>query len=427
MPSRTIWYLTLVAAPDPYANAQACQLPGGGSVCGTSIQLFGRRRRDVVLLARAGLRQLADGGRGRSGGTERSTSRATGTTVIRGDQTLEIMTEVLSTTPIATGIAGFNSVAVSDVDVHVLDGGLPGLVVDVPAEGLNVVAESPTADNQYTVVLTKAPASNETVTVTLAADDSRLVMPAPLRFAAAFRSVPGRYAHRCRQRARGRRAALDQFTMSVQSSLTAGGVYSAGVVDNPVVHVNVYSGDVGGVLILQPTGSTVVGPTDPATYDENSADDRTDGPGDDHAPGRRQDAPVLGRSAVLSDRWRGRCTSHGVRLDQLEPAGRHHREGQPERSGGRRRSAGPGVPGSAARVLSGIYGPLVIEGDEVTTRTLTRGSGCQARSTCHCRCRPRRPTAPTPSTRSTCSTTATPPPGTRAIWARSHRASTHRC
>ena len=59
---------------------------------------------------------------------------------------------------------------------------------------------------------------------------------------------------------------LATITAAVSSSMASGGVYSDGVVDNPTVNINIIDGDSGGILMLQPTGSTIVGPNQTATY-----------------------------------------------------------------------------------------------------------------------------------------------------------------
>jgi Ca2+-binding RTX toxin-like protein len=368
----TIWYLTIVAAPDPYKDAEACQLPGGGSVCGTSVQLS---TDGVSWSSSLVLTFDASAATGPDAWTRTETIyvRATSTSVVSGDQTLEIMTSVQSTTPLSTSGVGFDTIAVSNIDVHVIDGDLPGLIVNVPAEGLNVVAGSSTGDDHYTVQLTKAPAPGETVTVDLSADDPRIPTITPLLFTSANWDVAQTVTITAVDNGVPEGERLSTITASVTSSMATGGVYSNGVVDNPVVHVNVFSGDVGGLLVLQPTGSTVVGPTDPSSYVMQLT----------MAPA----APV---TVTILDDGKTLVSSSDARF---EPTGGV--DGAPAVVFDSSNwnipititvSVNPNAPSAVGsqpvqtfpaqqQVLSGIYGPLVIEGNETTPRTLVEGIG----------------------------------------------------
>ena len=189
--------------------------------------------------------------------------RATSNSVKFGDATIEIMHSIQSTTPIAGG--QFSNVAIANVDVHVIDAQLPGLVVTTPQSGLHVVEGSLSAS--YTTQLLKAPAAGETVTVSLATDDSRLHFSSSTL---TFDSTNWNAARTITVSAstngivNGER--LSTITASVSTSLATGGVYSNGVVDNPPVKVDVIDGDSGGVLVLQPDGNTVVSQGHPDTY-----------------------------------------------------------------------------------------------------------------------------------------------------------------
>ena len=173
----TIWYVSVAAAPDPSAD-------GGSSV---ELSADGVNWSSALVLtfdASAAAGSATDWNR-----TQTIYVRAT-STPLKGDQTIEIMSSVFSTTPITTGIAGFNDIAISDVDVDVVDGGLPGLIVNLPPSGLNVIEGSSTVVGTYTTELTEAPAAGETVTVTLTGDDSRLEFSGPLKFTSANWNIP---------------------------------------------------------------------------------------------------------------------------------------------------------------------------------------------------------------------------------------------
>src|SRR4029077_10043378 len=94
--------------------------------------------------------------------------RATSTSLKTGDATIEIMHSVQSTTPIDSTFTGFATVPVSNVDVKVIDGDQPGLIVTTPPSGLQVI-EGPhgTGYDSYTAQLRKGPTTGEPGTVTL--------------------------------------------------------------------------------------------------------------------------------------------------------------------------------------------------------------------------------------------------------------------
>src|SRR6202012_3981633 len=116
--------------------------------------------------------------------------RATASSVSTGDQTIEIMHSLCATTPSSPGtcsavasiFAGFDDVVISNVEVHVIDGDLPGIITTTPQSGLNVIEGSSSGDATYSIALTEAPAAGEPVTVTLTSDDPRLFIPAALQF-----------------------------------------------------------------------------------------------------------------------------------------------------------------------------------------------------------------------------------------------------
>ncbi len=272
----TVWYMSIAAAPDPRADSAHCA--PAASPCGTSIQLSADGSHwssSLVLVfdSAAAAGSATDWAR-----TQTVFVRAASTSVVAGDQIIEVMSSVLSTSPVTSGILGFAAIPISNVEVHVIDADLPGLIVSTPASGLDVIEGSPSAVactssvpadavDCYTVVLTKAPAAGETVTVTLHSDDPRLVLPSPLTFDASNWNTP-QPIHLTALRdgvVEGQR--LSTVTTTVTSSMTTGGVYSNGVVDNPAVKLNVLDGDSGGVLMLQqPTGQTIVGPGRPGFY-----------------------------------------------------------------------------------------------------------------------------------------------------------------
>ncbi|MGH2928356.1 MAG: hypothetical protein ACRDL8_09150, partial [Solirubrobacteraceae bacterium] len=263
VPAGTIWYLTIAGAPDPLAD--------GGS--GILLSTDGTNWSSALVLTfdtTAAAGSATDWNR-----TVTIHVKASSGAVVKGDQTIEIMSSVYSTTPISTGIAGFADVAISDVDVHVIDGDLPGLIAGVPPTGLNVVEGSSSVVGSYTLALTTAPAPGETVTVMISSADPRLLFTTSLSTAATtgelqFTLSNWNVAQTVTITAVDDGAVegekIDTITATVTSSEPSGGVYSNGVVDNPTEQINVYDGDSGGVLVLPSTGTLVVGPGHPGSY-----------------------------------------------------------------------------------------------------------------------------------------------------------------
>ena len=252
--SSTIWYITVAAAPDSYNDRTAG---------GTSIQIS----TDGVNWSSSTVLTF-DGSNAASWNRMQTIYvRATSTSVISGDATIEVMHSVQSTTPVASTITGFNDIAISDVDVHVVDGDLPGLITTTPPSGLHIIEGSSTAYNQYTVQLTEAPISGETVNVALSSDDPRVIFSSSLL---SFTSSNWMNAQTVALSANldgiieGPR--LSTIFSTVTSSMATGGAYSNGVVDNPNVKVDVLDGDSGGVLVAEPTGNVIVSNSQPGSY-----------------------------------------------------------------------------------------------------------------------------------------------------------------
>ena len=88
-------------------------------------------------------------------------------------------------TAVASSFAGFDDVVISNVEVHVIDGDLPGHHHHAAGVRPQRHRGQLVGRATYSIRLTEAPAAGETVTVTLTSDDPRLVMPAPLQFTAA--------------------------------------------------------------------------------------------------------------------------------------------------------------------------------------------------------------------------------------------------
>ncbi|MHB1562374.1 MAG: beta strand repeat-containing protein, partial [Isosphaeraceae bacterium] len=250
----TIWYLTVAPATNPSANP------------GTSVQVStdGVNWSSVLVLTFDA--SAAPGTATAWNRTQTIYVRATSTTVTAGDQTIEIMTSLQSTTPISAPYGGFSTLLIDNVRVHVIDGDLPGLVVNQPSGGLNVLEGSATVVATYSYALTKAPAPGETVTVTLQSTDARLQMPAPLVFTAGNWTTPQTVTITAVNDGVVQGTLVSDVTASVSSSMATGGVYSAGVVDNPAVPITVYDANSAAVLVLQPSGQTVVSAGHPGTY-----------------------------------------------------------------------------------------------------------------------------------------------------------------
>ncbi|MGZ6950143.1 MAG: hypothetical protein ACXVJY_18890, partial [Ilumatobacteraceae bacterium] len=104
---------------------------------------------------------------------------------VLSDATVELMHSIFSTTGFSSAIAGFAAVPISAVDVHVIDGDVPGLIVTTPPSGLDVIEgaagnANSTSLTQYQVTLTGDPGA--TVTVTPHSSDSRLSFSGALIF-----------------------------------------------------------------------------------------------------------------------------------------------------------------------------------------------------------------------------------------------------
>ena len=255
----TIWYVTVAAAAEPAAANP-----------GTSLQVS----LDGVTWASAMVLTFDSSSASSWGAIHTVFVRATAGSVSTGDQTVEIMHSLCATAPsspgtctaVASSFAGFDDVVISNVEVHVIDGDLPGIITTTPESGLNVIEGSSSVTATYSIRLTEAPAAGETVTVTLTSDDPRLVMPAPLQFTAADWDTDQQVTITATDDGKVEGVRLSRVFSTVTSSLSTGGAYSAGVIDNPTVQVSVYDGDSGGVLVVQPTGKTIVSPTQTATY-----------------------------------------------------------------------------------------------------------------------------------------------------------------
>ena len=224
------------------------------------------------------------------------------------DATIEVMHSIYSTTPVTSTIAGFDAVPISDVNVHVIDGDLPGLITSTPAGGLHVIEGSDanvnsTSLTQYTVSLTRAPAAGETVTVTPSSSDPRLSFSGPLIFNAGNWNTPQTVTISAADDGLVQGETNQTITATVTSSMATGGVYSAGVNDNPTLNVDVLDSDVGEVLVV-PARRPDPGRVDQDRHLHPAAEPGPDGPGDDHAAGRRPDAAVLGRLALQRHRRR---------------------------------------------------------------------------------------------------------------------------
>ena len=352
----TVWYITVAAAPDP-------SLDGGSSLELSSDGVHWSSALVLTFDAAAAAGSATDWNR-----TQTIFVRAISTTVRAGDQTIEIMSSVFSTTAVTTGLAGFNDIAISDVDVHVIDGDLPGLIVNVPPAGLNAIEGSASVVGTYTTELTKAPAAGETVTITLSADDARLRFSGPLTFNSTNWNIPQTVTVTAIDDGVVEGEVLATITAAMSSSVTTGGVYSNGLVDNPTVHINVIDGDSGGVLMLQPTGSTIVGPNQTAFYTIQltkvptapvTVTILTDGKtlvssGDSRfsATGGAGGAPAV---VFDSSNWNVKVTLT-VSVNPNAPAVVGEQPVQ----------VFPAQP----HVVAAIYGPLIIDGNETTPRTL---------------------------------------------------------
>ena len=200
------------------------------------------------------------------------------------DSTIEVMHSICASAgpgqtcnPIpVSDIGGFSDVPITDVDVHVLDGDLPGLVTTTPASGLDVI-EGPLGNansislTQYTVSLTTAPAPGEIITVTPSSTDPRLSFTGPGGGASlTFNSTDWDVAQTVTIHAADDGVAedpeYDTITDTVTTSMTTGGVYSNGVIDDAPVHATILDTDSAGVLVVQPTGQTIVSPSQPSSY-----------------------------------------------------------------------------------------------------------------------------------------------------------------
>ncbi|MGH3553392.1 MAG: hypothetical protein ACRDT5_12495, partial [Mycobacterium sp.] len=261
----TVWYMTVAAAPASYddrtAGAQSIQISTDGVHWSSSLLLT--------------FDASASSGATAWNRVQTIDVRATPDSVVSGDTTIEIMHSIQSTTPVPSSLG---NIAISNVDVNVVDADLPGLVVTTPLSGMHVVEGSVTST--YTTELLKAPVAGEIVTVALATDDPRLQLSsADARFTAATASTPATLSFDAgdwNSAVAITVSALDngvvdgeqtsKISATVSSSLASGGAYSNGVVDNPEVRVDVIDGDSGGVLVLQPDGDTIVSQGHPDSY-----------------------------------------------------------------------------------------------------------------------------------------------------------------
>ncbi|MGH2859326.1 MAG: hypothetical protein ACRDMJ_17785, partial [Solirubrobacteraceae bacterium] len=260
-------------------------------------------------------------------------------------------------------------VAISDVDVHVIDGDLPGLIAAVPPTGLNVVEGSATVVGTYMLALTTAPASGETVTVTLISTDTRLRFSGPLVFDSADWSTPQTVTITAIDDGIVEGENIDTITATVTSSEPSGGVYSNGVVDNPTEQINVYDGDSGGVLVLPSTGTLVVGPAGnsytiqltraPAAGDTVTVTILSDGKTLVSSADSRFSA-TGGANGLPSVTFDASDWNVPITIDVTA------NPNAPAVVGTQPVQVFPAEP----QTTSGIYGPLVIEGDETTPRSL---------------------------------------------------------
>jgi hypothetical protein len=356
----TKWYVTVAPAPDPRAD-------GGSSV---QVSTDGTNWFSALVLtfdSSAATGTATDWYR-----TQTVYVRTTSTSVLTGDQTIEVMHSLFSTTPVSSTLVGFADVPITNVEVHVVDGDLPGIVVNQPASGLQVLEGSSTVVGQYTVTLTKAPAAGETVTVSLSTDDSRLVVPAPLTFTAANWFIPQTVTITATDDGIVQGERLSTITSSVHSSIATGGVYSNGVVDNPVLKIDVIDADSGGVIVLQPTGQTVVAPGHPGTYTLQL----TKAPTAAVTVTLLDDGQTLLSSLTSDPRFHATGGSGGAPYVVFAAGDTSPiiltvtvNPNAPAVVGNQPIQVFPAQP----HVTTGIYGPLFIEGGEVSPRELVIG------------------------------------------------------
>jgi hypothetical protein len=267
-----VWYVTVAAAPTSYAGSAACEPPTSNvAACGQGLLLSA----DGGLTWAPDLVLTFDSGAPAGSATDWHRPqtilvKAQSGAVVGGDATLEVMQSVHSSVPVASALPGYDAIPISSVDVHVIDGNAPGLVVSVPGGALNVVENGLTGS--YTVALTKAPAADEVVQVALSSDDPRVRFASPtLIFTAADWNLPQSVTVLAVDATGTVEGVRLSRVLSTVTSLAVGGgapadaVYEQGVVDNPNVLVNVYDADSGGVVVL-PTGTGIVSAANPSGY-----------------------------------------------------------------------------------------------------------------------------------------------------------------
>ncbi len=264
-----VWYVSVAAAPDFTAGAANCQPPNANTAaCGQGLLLSADGgstwSSDLVLTFDSSPTAAAANLWSR---TQTILVEAPSGAVVGGDATAEIMQSVLSTVPVTPTLIGYDTIPVSNVDVHVIDGNLPGIVVSAPSDGLNVIEGGLT--DTYTVSLTRAPAADEQVVVTLSSDDSRVRFSSTTLTFTSGGSQTVTVSAIDDHQVQGVR--LSSIFATVTSEALGGGsapadaLYAHGVTDNPTVYVNVFDTDSGGVVVL-PAGPSIVSPHNASSY-----------------------------------------------------------------------------------------------------------------------------------------------------------------